>query len=54
MDIGEITQVISTVGFPIVAFTMMYYMCNTTIKEVMNTVNELKGSIDKMVERLGD
>lgn len=30
---SDFIQLISNVGFPIAAFCMMYYMCNTTIKE---------------------
>lgn len=30
---GDFVQFISNVGFPIAAFCMMFYMCNTTIKE---------------------
>lgn len=31
---------ISNVGFPIAAFCMMFYMCNTTIKENTKVVSE--------------
>lgn len=54
MDTSEITQIISTVGFPIVAFIMMYYMCNTTIKENSQSTNELRDAINKLNEKLGD
>ena len=29
----DVIQLVSNVGFPIAAFFMMYWMCNTTIKE---------------------
>jgi len=36
---------ISTVGFPIVAFYLMYTMCNKTICENTNMIRELKEAI---------
>lgn len=54
MDMTEITQLINAMGFPIVAFIMMYWMCNTTIKENTSSTNELKDAINRLNERLGD
>lgn len=45
----EIITLISNVGFPIAAFCAMYYMCNTTIKDLREMISELKTSIDKLV-----
>lgn len=39
---SDIASVISTLGFPIVAFLLMYQMCNTTIKQVSDSIQELK------------
>lgn len=36
---------ISTVGFPIVAFYLMYTMCNKTIAENTNMIRELKEAL---------
>ncbi len=36
----EFMQLVSNVGFPIAAFVMMYYMCNTTIKENTKVVSD--------------
>jgi len=36
---------ISSVGFPIVAFYLMYTMCNKTIAENTNVLRELKEAI---------
>lgn len=52
MDYSELAQFVSTVGFPIVAFGMMYYMCNTTIKENSQSTNELKEAINRLNEKL--
>lgn len=53
LDINEITQLINAVGFPIVAFIMMYWMCNTTIKENSQSTSDLKDAINKLNDRLG-
>lgn len=53
METTEVTQLISTVGFPIVAFIMMYWMCNTTIKENSQSTSDLKDAINKLNDRLG-
>jgi len=36
-----ILSAIGTYGFPIVAFCMMYYMANTTIKENTKAIREI-------------
>lgn len=43
----EISQMISTVGFPIVAFLLMYRMADKTIKENTKALKELAASIKK-------
>lgn len=53
MEPADLTQLISTVGFPIVAFIMMYWMCNTTIKENSQSTSDLKDAINKLNDRLG-
>lgn len=42
---STVSQFVSTVGFPIVAFAAMYYMCNTTIDRMTTAINELKTMI---------
>jgi len=49
----EIVTLISNVGFPIAAFCAMYYMCNTTIKDLREMISELKTSIDQLVVKDG-
>ena len=53
LNINDIVQLINSVGFPIVAFIMMYWMCNTTIKENSQGTSELKDAINKLNDRLG-
>lgn len=46
----EFTTLISNVGFPIAAFVMMYYMCNTTLKENTKAVSECTELIKTIVK----
>lgn len=46
MDVNVIMQAISNVGFPIVAFCLMWYLCNTTIKENTQAITELRITMD--------
>ena len=52
MDYTELAQFVSQVGFPIVAFGMMYYMCMTTVKENTQSTNDLKDAINRLNEKL--
>lgn len=52
MDYTELAQFVSQVGFPIVAFGMMYYMCNTTVKENTQSTNDLKDAINRLNDKL--
>lgn len=52
-----VSQFVSTVGFPIVAFAAMYYMCNTTIDKMTSAINELKTMITALsaeIKKSGD
>lgn len=44
--VQEITQVISSVGFPIVACGALFWMINTTMKELKEAIQTLAASID--------
>ena len=46
MDIQEITQVISSVGFPIVACGALFWMINTTMAKLTDAITELTKSLD--------
>lgn len=62
--VQEITQVISSVGFPIVACGALFWMINTTMAQLKDTINtsmteltnaitELARSMDKANEMNG-
>ena len=53
MDANVIMQAISNVGFPIVAFCLMWYLCNTTIKENTQAITELRITMDD-IKKGGD
>lgn len=46
----DIIQLVSNVGFPIAAFVMMYWMCNTTIKENTKVVADCAEVIRSVVK----
>lgn len=50
METDVLIQLVSNVGFPIAAFAAMYYMCNTTIKDVKTGIDNLTRSIDRLIE----
>lgn len=54
MDIEVLSQLVGNIGFPIAAFAAMYYMCNTTLKDIKNSINDLSRLIDKHVESEDD
>ena len=49
MDFQAIIQAISTVGFPIVAFGLMYYMVNNSVKELKDTVSKSTSVMEKVL-----
>lgn len=48
MDVGAISQLIGAVGFPIVAFVMMFYL----FKDNMNKLNETLNNNTKAITEL--
>lgn len=44
--VQEITQVISSVGFPIVACGALFWMINTTMAKLTDAICELTKSLD--------
>ena len=48
MDVGVISQLIGAVGFPIVAFVMMFYL----FKDNMNKLNETLNNNTKAITEL--
>lgn len=52
MDIQGITQLISTIGFPIAACIAIFYMMNKEREDHKNEVDALKGVISQINETL--
>lgn len=46
MDANTVIQAISTVGFPIAAFLLMWYQCNTVVKENTSAITEMRLALD--------
>lgn len=52
MEVEVITQLVGSIGFPIAAFIMLFYMVNTTLKDVQSTMSENTAAIIKLLEKL--
>lgn len=52
MSMQDIVTIISTVGFPIAMCVYLVWFQNTTMKEMLNTINKNTEAINKMIERL--
>ena len=52
MEINEIAQLVSTLGFPIVCCVFMWRHINTTQKEITNAVNRNTTVMEKLLTRL--
>lgn len=52
MDISSITQLISTIGFPIAACIAIFYMMNKEREDHKNEVDALKGVISEINQTL--
>ena len=48
MDLNSLMQAISTVGFPIAAFLLMWYQCNTVVKENTAAITEMRLALDDL------
>jgi hypothetical protein len=46
MDANIVIQAISNVGFPIAAFLLMWYQCNTVVKENTAAITEMRLALD--------
>lgn len=46
--VQEITQVISSVGFPIVACGGLFWMINTTMKDLRDAIVQLTKTLDNV------
>ena len=52
MDYNEILQAIGSVGFPIVACGGLFWMVNTTMKELTQVINNLNDSIKTLTNKM--
>lgn len=52
MDVSQITELVSTVAFPIAAFIMMFYYNTKVVEDMRTTINENTLVIAKLIERL--
>lgn len=50
----EITQMISNVGFPIVACVFMAWFINATLKDFTNTMRENTTMLSKLCDKLDE
>lgn len=50
MQFNDILTAISSVGFPIVACGALFYMINTTMKELTNVIGKLDKTISKLTK----
>ena len=48
----NIGQLISSYGFPIVDYLLMFYFANTTIKSLQETITELKIAVVSLTNKL--
>ena len=48
MDASTVIQTISNVGFPIAAFLLMWYQCNTVVKENTAAITEMRLALDEI------
>lgn len=53
MGYNEVVQLIGAVGFPIVACGGLFWMINTTMKELTNAIDNLNRSITLMSTKIG-
>lgn len=57
MDAQTITQIISSVGFPIVAASAMFYLYDKTVKDLTSTlaiINATLGRIELKLDKMED
>lgn len=52
MDASSIGEMVNTVGFPIAAFCLMFYLVNTTLKELQATLSENTKALTRLSERM--
>lgn len=52
MDSAEVMQAISTVGFPIVACCILFYLYDKTLREVISTLADVSHTLRDVAESI--
>lgn len=52
MDSAEVMQAISTVGFPIVACCVLFYLYDKTLREVVSTLADVSHTLRDVADSL--
>lgn len=52
MEMDMLAQLIANIGFPIAAFAAMYYMCNTTLGEFRQSMDNFKESNNELINQV--
>lgn len=52
MEMEMLSQLIGDIGFPIAAFAAMYYMCNTTLGEFRQSMDNFKDSNHELISQV--
>lgn len=52
MEMEMLSQLIGNIGFPIAAFVAMYYMCNTTLGEFRQSMDNFKESNYELISQV--
>ena len=52
MDVNNIVTLIGSLGFPIVACVVMFYLYNRTLKDFTSTLNDIASEIKELREEL--
>lgn len=52
MDSAEVMQAISTVGFPIVACCVLFYLYDKTLREVVSTLADVSHTLRDVAESI--
>lgn len=49
MDVSELTQLINSVGFPIVACGALFWMLKDTLDKVVQSLDKMNDKLDKLI-----
>lgn len=52
MDPNEVMQAISTVGFPIAACCVLFYLYDKTLREVVSTLQDVSNTLREVSQTL--